>query len=315
MREEIMSKRLDRRTFLKNSLAAAAGMGLGAATKNDLLAQSAAWISDPVNNPMPKRPLGKTGFDVGIYSLGGQGALEIPGTFDKSVAIINRALDLGVNYIDTAAAYGTGSSEMYIGEVLKTRRDEVFLATKSHDYTYDGTMRLFEESLRRLNTDHVDLYQHHYMTQDRYDRLLQKNSARKAFEKLKDEGAIRFIGVTSHSSRILSDAIEGYPYDCALVPLNASGSVLQDEQHLDRFFRLTSDRDVGIIGMKVFGGGGLVGRGLTPKQLLYYTMSQPISTTIVGISRMEHLEENVRNAKEFEPLTEEELMELRAEVQ
>lgn len=310
-----MSKRIDRRTFLKNSLVAATGMSLAATAKNELLANSASWISDPIINTMPKRPLGKTGFDVGIYSLGGQGALEIPGTFDKSVAIINRAIDLGVNYIDTAAAYGTGSSELYIGEVMKERRDEVFLATKSHDYTYDGTMRLFEESLRRLNTDHIDLYQHHYMTQDRYDRLVQKNSARQAFEKLKDEGVVRFIGVTSHSSRILSEAIESYPYDCALIPLNASGTILQEEQHLDRFFRLTSDKNIGVIAMKVFGGGGLVGRGLTPKQLLYYTMSQPVSTTIVGISQMEHLEQNVRNAKEFEPLTEEELMELRSEIQ
>lgn len=315
MREEIMSKILDRRTFLKNSLVAATGLGLAATTNNDLFAKTAAWISDPINNPMPKRPLGNKGYDVGIYSLGGQGALEIPGTFDKSVAIINRALDLGVNYIDTAAYYGSGSSEMYIGEVMKTRRDEVFLASKSHDYTYDGTMRLFEESLRRLNTDHIDLYQHHYMMQERYDRLVQKNSARQAFEKLKEEGVVRFIGVTSHSSRILSEAIESYPYDCALIPLNVSGSILQDEQYLDRFFRVTSERNMGVIGMKVFGGGGLVGRGLTPKQLLYYAMSQPVSTTIVGISQMEHLEENVRNAKEFKPLTEEELMELRAGIQ
>lgn len=310
-----MNKKLNRRTFLKNSLAAAAGIGLTATASNPLIAKTAAWISDPDNTPMPKRSLGYTGFDVGIYSLGGQGALEIPGTFDKSVEIINRAIDLGINYIDTAAYYGAGSSEMYIGEVMKERRNEVFLATKSHDYTYDGTMRLFEESLRRLNTDHVDLYQHHYMVQERYDRLIQKNSARQAFERLKEQGVIRFIGVTGHSARILSDAIENYPYDCALIPLNAAGSILQDEQYLDRFFQLTSEKNMGVIAMKVFGGGELIRRGLTPKQLLYYTMSQPVSTTIVGISQMEHLEENVRNAKEFKPLTEEELMGLSRVVQ
>lgn len=310
-----MSKRLNRRTFLKNSLAAAAGIGLTATVSNPLFAKTAAWISDPINNPMPKRPLGNTGYNVGIYSLGGQGALEIPGTFDKSVAIINRAIDLGINYIDTAAYYGAGSSEMYIGEVMKERRNEVFLATKSHDYTYDGTMRLFEESLRRLNTDHVDLYQHHYMVQERYERLIQKNSARQAFEQLKEQGVVRFIGITGHSARILSEAIESYPYDCALIPLNAAGSILQDEQYLDRFFQLTSEKNMGVIAMKVFGGGGLIRRGLTPKQLLYYTMSQPVSTTIVGISQMEYLEENVRNAKEFKPLTEEELLELRAIIQ
>ena len=310
-----MSKGLDRKTFLKKSLAALTGIGLAANVKTDLFAKSAKWIADPINNPMPKQPLGNTGFDVSIYSLGGQGALEVPGTFDKSVAIINRALDLGVNYIDTAAYYGSGSSELYIGEVMKTRRDEVFLATKSHDYTYDGTMRLIEESLRRLNTDYLDLYQHHYMVQERYDRLLKKNSARHAFEKLKEDGVIRHIGVTGHSARILSDAIEHYDYDCVLVPLNAAGSILQDSEYIDRFFRLTGQKNMGVIAMKVFGGGGLIGRGLTPKQLLYYTMSQPVSTTIVGISQMAHLEENVRNAKQFKPLTDEELMDLKAVVQ
>jgi hypothetical protein len=309
-----MSKGLDRKTFLKKSLAALTGIGLAANVKTDLFAKSAKWIADPINNPMPKLPLGNTGFDVSIYSLGGQGALEVPGTFDKSVAIINRALDLGVNYIDTAAYYGSGSSELYIGEVMKTRRDEVFLATKSHDYTYDGTMRLIEESLRRLNTDYLDLYQHHYMVQERYDRLLKKNSARHAFEKLKEDGVIRHIGVTGHSARILSDAIENYDYDCVLVPLNAAGSILQDSEYIDRFFRLTAQKNMGVIAMKVFGGGGLIGRGWTPKQLLYYTMSQPVSTTIVGIYRMAHLEENVRNAKEFKPLTDEELMDLKAVV-
>jgi hypothetical protein len=310
-----MSKGLDRKTFLKKSLAALTGIGLAANVKTDLFAKSAKWIADPINNPMPKQPLGNTGFDVSIYSLGGQGALEVPGTFDKSVAIINRALDLGVNYIDTAAYYGSGSSELYIGEVMKTRRDEVFLATKSHDYTYDGTMRLIEESLRRLNTDYLDLYQHHYMVQERYDRLLKKNSARHAFEKLKEDGVIRHIGVTGHSARILSDAIENYDYDCVLVPLNAAGSILQDSEYIDRFFRLTAQKNMGVIAMKVFGGGGLIGRGWTPKQLLYYTMSQPVSTTIVGISQMAHLEENVRNAKQFKPLTDEELMDLKAVVQ
>nr|MCU0410851.1 aldo/keto reductase [Bacteroidales bacterium] len=121
---------------------------------------------------LPVRPLGKTGHMVGIFSLGGQGSIEIPGKEDISVDIINRAIDLGINYIDTAAAYGRqtptvaradamGTSERNVGQVMKYRREEVFLASKTHDRTYDGSMRLLEKSLKQLNTDHLDLWQIH----------------------------------------------------------------------------------------------------------------------------------------------------------
>ncbi len=100
------------------------------------------------DNQLPKRVLGKTGYQVGIFSLGGQATLEQAGTEKESIKIINRAIDLGVNYIDTAAAYGQGISETYIGKVMKDRRKEVFLATKTHNRTYDGSMKLLEKSLK-----------------------------------------------------------------------------------------------------------------------------------------------------------------------
>ena len=111
--------------------------------------------------PLPTRPLGKTGVEVSIYGLGGLYTVSKHDLRDEAVEIINRAIDLGVNYIDTSARYGAGASELNIGMVMKERRDEVFLATKSHDDTYDGTMALISQSLRRLQTDHIDLYQHH----------------------------------------------------------------------------------------------------------------------------------------------------------
>lgn len=309
-----MERKVKRSTFLKYSLALTAGAGF--TLSGGLLSKAAAWAKDPLNQPMPTRPLGKTGHDVGIFSLGGQATLEKPGRKDDAIEIINRALDLGVNYIDTANMYGKGVSEEYIGEVMKVRRNEVFLATKSHDYTYDGTMRMFEESLNRLQTDYIDLYQHHYVGgHGQLERLGQKESARDAFRELKEQGVIRFTGVTGHSSKILSDAIEFHPYDCALITLNAAGAVMNDPEHLDRFFRITAEKEMGVIAMKVMGGGGLLNRGFKPADLLNYVLSQPVSTAIVGISIIPHLEDNVRTAKSFSKLSDEEMERIRMSAQ
>lgn len=308
-----MSRSWNRRSFIKGSLAVTTGIGLTAGT--GMLSELYAWVNDPLNNPMPTRPLGKTGHQVSLFSLGGQATLERPNRHDDAVAIINRALDLGVNFIDTANQYGRGVSEEYIGMVMKDRRKEVFLATKSHDYTYDGTMRLVEESLKRLQTDYIDLYQHHFVGgHGQFEQLKQQKSARQAFEKLKEEGVIGHIGVTGHSSTILADAIEDYPYETALITLNPARAVMNDVEDLGRFFRLTTEKEIGVIAMKVFGGGGLMQRGFTPEQLLSYVFSYPISTAIVGISIIPHLEQNVEIAKRFEQLTDEEMEQIRTAI-
>jgi aryl-alcohol dehydrogenase-like predicted oxidoreductase len=263
-------------------------------------------------HPIPKRPLGKTGEQVTLYGLGGLFTTSRHDRHDEAVEIVHRAIDLGVNYIDTSAAYGSGASELNIGTVMKERRDEVFLASKSHDYTYDGTMALVHQSLRRLQTDHLDLYQHHFLGRmGQLEQLQQKHSARQAFERLRDEGVIRYIGVTGHSSRLLADALEDYPYDCALITLNAAREVMDDPEDLDRFFRLAQEEEVGVIAMKVVARGALIERGLEVEQLLPYVLSYPVSTAIVGISNVAHLEENVRIARAFEPLDENEMAEIR----
>jgi aryl-alcohol dehydrogenase-like predicted oxidoreductase len=143
-------------------------------------------------------------------------------------------------------------------------------------------------------------------------QLRGKNSARQAFERLRDEGVIRYIGVTGHSSRVLADALDDYPYDCALITLNAAGAVMDDPEELDRFFRLAQEKEVGVIAMKVVERGTLVEQGYDMGQLLRYVLSYPVSTAVVGISDISHLEENVRIARAFEPLSEEEMAEIRA---
>ncbi len=298
-----MCPNCDRRTLLKTGLAAPAALAAGTRSQ---ARQSAV-------KPIPKRSLGKTGEQVTIYGLGGLFTTARHDRHEEAVEIVHRALDLGINYVDTAAFYGTGASELNIGTVMKERRKEVFLASKSHDYTYDGTMALVQQSLRRLQTDYLDLYQHHFLGQmGQLEQLRQKNSARQAFERLREEGVIRFIGVTGHSSRVLADALEDYPYDCALITLNAAGAVMDDRDHLDRFFRIAREKEVGVIAMKVVERGSLLERGYNMRELLRYTLSYPVATAVVGISEVSHLEENVRIATEFEPLNEEETAALRA---
>jgi aryl-alcohol dehydrogenase-like predicted oxidoreductase len=263
--------------------------------------------------PLPKRPLGKTGREVTVLGLGGLFTPSMHDRHDEAVEIVNRAIDLGVNYIDTSAWYGTGASELNIGTVMRERRDEVFLASKSHDYTYDGTMALVQQSLRRLQTDHIDLYQHHLLGRlGQLDQLQQPRSARQAFERLRDEGKISYIGVTGHSSRVLADALEDYPYDCALITLNAAREVMDDPEDLDRFFRVAQENEVGVIAMKVVVRGALIERGLDIRQLLPYALSYPVATAIVGISDVAHLEQNVRVACGFEQLSETQMAEIRA---
>src|SRR5450755_3972342 len=158
----------NRRQFLKAGGAITAGLVAQAA-----LPASAATLpvlpSNPATqNAMPTRNLGKTGYKVGIFSLGGQAAIERADNEAIAVPIIEKALDLGVNYIDTSSIYGGPQrwSERYVGEVMKKRRNQAFLASKTRERTKDGSLQMLEESLKLLNTDHLDLWQLHDIGSD-----------------------------------------------------------------------------------------------------------------------------------------------------
>ena len=298
-----MSHRIGRRELLKSVLATTAATGLGA------FAGGQHWPAHAAENAaMPKRRLGKTGYEVGIFSLGGQSTLEQDGTRDASVEIINHALDMGVNYIDTAVRYGGGISETYIGEVMKDRRDEVFLATKSHDYSYDGTLRLCEQSLERLQTDHIDLYQHHAVDSfDELDQIGSEDGALRAFNRLRDEGVISYRGITGHTPALMTEAIERHDYDCVLISLNAADLNLNGPEDMDEFLEKAAEKDVGVIAMKVVSRGRVLDRGVSMQQALSYTLSHPVATAIVGITEVGQVDENVDIARNFEILNDEEL--------
>lgn len=259
--------------------------------------------------PLPKRILGKTGYQVGIFSLGGQATLEQAGTEKESIKIINRAIDLGVNYIDTAAAYGQGISETYIGKVMKDRRNEVFLATKTHNRTYDGSMKLLEKSLKQLQTERLDLWQlHNVRTEEDLKKIFAEDGAIKALEEARRNGIVRYLGITGHYDPwVLKKAIDEYNFDCILMALNAADR--HNKSFIDNLLPFAVQKNLGIIGMKIPARGRIFRPGgiTTMKQAMEYVLTLPVSTIIVGISTIEELEENIRIAKNFKPLKKEEM--------
>ena len=298
-----MADDLTRREFVKLGVTGAAALAVGPG-----LATAAP--------PMPERPLGRTGHMVRLFSLGGQASIEQPDKHDVSIAIINRAIDLGVNYIDTAAAYGrprtpdtprwelNGISQTYIGEVMATRRKEVFLASKTDDRTRDGSLKLLEQSLKLLKTDHLDLWQlHNIMRDEQVEQIFAKDGALEALLKARDQKMVRFLGITGHyDPAVLYRALERFDFDTILMALNPA------DRHLLPFqtdlLALANRKKMGVIGMKIpardrlFRPDGIS----TMKQAMGYTLTLPVSTVIIGCKTVEQLEENISIAKNFTPL-------------
>lgn len=331
------NKIINRRNFIGTGITAAAAVSVGAAgrtSNNQGNIPKKGNDKNPFNpvtyNAMPTRLLGKTGYKVGVLSLGGQATLEIPGREDESEKIINRAIDLGINYIDTAASYGKGVSQLNIGRVMKTRRSEVWLSTKTHDRTHDGSMRLLEESLKNLQTDHIDTWQlHNVQRKDDLDKIFAADGAITALEKAKKEGMVRNLGITGHfEPLVLLEAIKRYQFDSILMAVNAA-----DVHYLSFKNYLLPEaqkQGIAIISMKIATRGRMLScwtpppleeqtdaRLRTPKsgtisiaEALNYNMSLPVSTSIIGVDSIAQIEENVKIASVFTPLSQSQMEEI-----
>lgn len=256
---------------------------------------------------MATRPFGKTGHQVKLFSLGGQATLEKPGTRDESVAIINRAIDLGVNYLDTAAAYGNGISQTYLGEVMKTRRKEVFLATKANRRTRDEAWKQLEESLKLLQTDRLDLWQiHNVSTDQQLEQIFGAGGVIEALQQARDQKIVRFLGITGHADpNVLARAIERFPFDTILMAINPADRHRPEMSFIDRLLPLATKKQMGVIGMKIPARGRVFREGgiTSIKETLTYVLSQPVSTVIIGCDTVKQLEENVAIATAFAPLS------------
>lgn len=318
---------LNRRAFMGAGVAASLGVASSTvsaqATASGHPGNDARGRALPFNartfNAMPTRNLGHTGHRVGIFSLGAQAMVESSQT-DLAVSIVEKAIDLGVNYIDTAPVYGNTKSETHVGMVMKQRRSEVYLATKTHLRSYDESMRLLEQSLKRLQTDHLDCWQlHNVQRKDQLEQIFAKGGAIKALEKARDQGIVRFLGITGHyDPQILIEGINRYDFDSLLMAFNAADK--HQYSFIEQLLPVALEKKLAIIGMKVATRGRMLSTwtppplkeqpkrmatkrpgALTIRESLFYNFSMPVATNIVGCDNPQQVAENVQCAADFTP--------------
>jgi len=251
---------------------------------------------------LPKRPLGKTGAEITILGLGGEGILRTFGQEKEAVPLIQRAIDLGITYFESARAYS--GSESYYGEALKERRRDIFLASKSHERTADGALKHLETTLSMMGTDYLDLWMvHDVRTAKDLDVIFGTKGASKAFEAAKRNKLTRFIGISGHRNpTILSKALDLFPFDTLLMPVNPA------EPHywsfLSEVLPKAQQKGMGILGMKTLSRGVCIKifGAESVENFLRFALTQPISAAVVGCETIEQLEMNVRIARSFQPM-------------
>jgi uncharacterized protein len=296
-----------RRDFLKNT----AWIGVASLSGKKL---PFSWQNNG-EQQVPKRSMGKTGLQVSCMGIGGY---HLGSTKDQAEAnqVVSMAIDAGINFFDNAWEYHKGESESRLGTALVGKRDQVILMTKvcTHGRGKDIAMQQLEESLRRLRTDHLDVWQvHEVIYENDPDLIFVPGGAAEALLEAKQQGKVRFIGFTGHKDpsihlRMLS---HDFPFDTIQMPLNCFDANFRsfEKQVLPE----ANKRGLAVFGMKSLGGSGEMVRkgGVTPTEGLSYAMSLPVSTTISGIDSVDVLVQNLSIACGFKPLGEEQMASLR----
>ncbi|MGF1478343.1 MAG: aldo/keto reductase [Cyanophyceae cyanobacterium] len=293
----------NRRNFILTSAAIAGGIA-----GSNLLGQrsSQSEIESGTAAPMPERRLGRTEESVPIFGLGGAGQtpLSWDGREREATALLEQAIALGVRYFDTAASYGP--SEGYMGKVLPAYRSEILLASKTGARNRDRAWRELERSLKRLNTDYLDVWQlHHVSFHEELDQIFGADGAIKALEEAKEQKLVRYSGITGHHEPdVIAAGLRRYPFDTTLVSLNAA-DVHHPRPFAPTVLPVAQEKNVGVIAMKVpaygrlFKPGGLDGM----EQAMGYVLSLPgVHTCIIAAETLSQLEANVQVARAFQPL-------------
>jgi uncharacterized protein len=272
--------------------------------------------SNALSSSIPLRPFGRHS-DVRISALGlGGHHLGGAADLDTAIRIVHRAIDGGITFFDNCWEYHLGKAENWMGMGLKGKRDKVFLMTKvcTHGREARIATQMLEESLRRLQTDHLDLWQVHGVCfENDPDLFIRPNGAAEALRKAKEQGKVRFVGFTGHKRPEIHLAMLncGFEWDSVQMPLNSFDSTfLSFEQQV---LPELNKRGIAALGMKpIVGHGESVRRGvLTAQEALSYAMSLPVTTTITGMESMEILEQNLAVAQGFQPLNEAQMQALR----
>jgi aryl-alcohol dehydrogenase-like predicted oxidoreductase len=331
-----LSLDVNRRQFLKGI--GFIGAGAGAALADHILrsnepAEAAETNSVPTSNTkqlqgksdsvitqtnsgeVPRRSLGRTGVQVSAIGLGGA-TLGQAKSLDEAIRITHEAIDNGITFMDNAWEYNQHRSEEWMGKALQGRRDKVFLMTKvcTHGRDAKVAMQQLEESLRRLGTDHLDLWQiHEVVYYNDPEMIFRPNGAIEALDRAKKEGKVRFVGFTGHKDPAihLKMLSHNYPFDTVQMPLNCFDATFKsfEQQVLPELNR----RGIAPIGMKSFSGNAdAIKKGVvTPQDALRYAMSLPVATTISGIDSLEVLRQNLAIARGFTPMKQQEMQALR----
>jgi aryl-alcohol dehydrogenase-like predicted oxidoreductase len=304
----------DRRDFLQ----AAGLVGASLALSESLLGAEPPPplpLSNTGPDRIPRKPFGRTGETVSVIGLGGY-SLGSAVSLKEAIAIVHEAVDAGVTFFDNAWEYHDGKSEEWMGEALKGKRDKVFLMTKvcTHGRDKKVAMKQLEESLKRLQTDHLDLWQVHECVYDNDpERHFAKGGVIEALDEAKKAGKVRYVGFTGHKHPAIHLKMLSYNYsfDSAQFPLNAFDATYRSFQ--EHVLPEINKRGMAALGMKSLGGNGQpVTKGVvTVEEALRYAMTLPVATTISGIDSLAVLRQNLAIARGFKPMTAEEMEALR----
>jgi len=294
---DMNEKTTTRRQFLRTAGqgALAAGLPTGALTR--------AAASGAKHGDMPYRTLGKTGERVSLICLGGY-HMGKPTDEATSIRIVHAAIDAGINFLDNAWKYNNGRSEARMGKALRGKRDKVFLMTKSDVRDKKGAMRQLEQSLRRLQTDYLDLWQVHEIAPGHPERVFAPGGAIEAWVQARKQGKTRYIGFTGHENPKghLEMLSHDFAWDTVQIPLNPA-----DHHYLSFETQVLPElvkRKIGVIAMKTLGFGALPRSGVaSSEECWHYVMSMPVSTVCTGCESIEALNRALAGARSFKPLT------------
>lgn len=254
---------------------------------------------------MRKVRLGRTNLDISRWALGGIPLSTVMGGKDEETIdrVFNAALDYGINLVDTSRVYM--DSETLIGQVMKTRRKDCIIATKSHSREYDAVMADLDQSLKELQTDKIDIYQIHELYPHEVDTAMGKGGALEAFKKAREQGLIDYIGLTSHHVSVLIDLVKTGEFDTIMFPFN----VIEREPEKE-LLALVRSMDIGTLVMKPIAGGAI----LNIEKAFRFFNGYPVDVILNGVATLDQLNGNLKCAEATEPLSEQELKDFEAEV-